>query len=305
MLLTRSSLIRLSAGLAVAALLTTGVVANAATRNRTDPDPGGDPVPATPPTVAPDPADAPFPNPGTELPPSSSTPTTPTTPTTQPRRAGTTTTLRREARPASGQQAVTAFTAAVDRGDAAAAWRLLAPRSQAFWRIQTRFAASFDKLAQGGYGGWTATPDRTARSVVVGASGDGEILIVTLRGSTTLDGRPAVRAHAFPVRHVKRTFLLELWDFGGGDTVPEVFAPGPVFNATIRTTDRTPTFQARVKGEEVAWALDARDATFTNVSGAVAGYQPEEALTPGIHVLTVSSAGPGWLTAAAVIVDVS
>ena len=207
-------------------------------------------------------------------------------------------------KPASGQQAVAAFTAAVDRGDAAAAWRLLSPRSQAFWRTQARFTASFPKLAEGGYGGWTGDRGRTARSVVVNSSGDGEVLVVTLRGTTSRQGKPVPRAHAFPVRHVKGTFQLELWDLGGGDTVPEVTAPGPVSEATVRTSDRTPTFHATARGNQLAWALDDRDATFTSVRSGMARYQPAQALSPGIHVLTVASEGPGWLTASAVIVEV-
>lgn len=300
-LLNRSTLIRLGVGLAVVGSLATAVIASANPRDRREAAPPDAP-PAGPSTTAT--AEQPATTDTTFIT-ATSAPTTTARPSTTRARVASTTTAKPQAKPASGQQAVTAFTAAVDRGDAAAAWRLLAPRSQAFWRSQARFAASFDKLSEGGFGGWTATADRSARSVVVESSGDGEILIVTLRGSTIFDGQPAVRANAFPVRHVKGTFLLELFDFGGGDTVPEVTAPGPVFNATIRTSDRRPTFQARAESEEVAWALDDRDATLTNRSGGVAGYQPEQPLAPGTHVLTVASVGRSWLTATAVVVHIS
>lgn len=287
---------RLALALAFVGVLSTATVAaGAATRTgaaRPAPSTTAPPTPAT--TAAPDvPADI-------------ATITTPATAAPRPTSPGTTkrapATTPKVTQPASGQQAVAAFTAAIDRGDAPAAWRLLAPRSQAFWRTEARYAATMDKQQQGGWAGWTSTRDRTARSVVITSSGDGEILVVTLRGTTSQAGQAMTRAQAFPVRHVKGTFRLELWDFGGGDTVPEVTAPGPVNAATVRTSDRTPTFQARAAGEEVAWALDDRDATFTNVSGSVAGYQPERPLSPGTHVLTLASVGPGWLTATAVVV---
>lgn len=59
-------------------------------------------------------------------------------PATTTARASTSTT-RTFAEPASGQQAVTAFTAAVDRADATPAWRLLSSRSQAFWKTKASF----------------------------------------------------------------------------------------------------------------------------------------------------------------------
>lgn len=288
---------RLAIALAVVGVLSAATVAaSAATRNGAT---RAAPEATAPPsiTVAPElPADT-----------SITTTTVPAAPSTTSsatiKRAPTTT--LKVAQPASGQQAVAAFTAAIDRGDASAAWRLLGPRSQAFWRTQARFAATMDKQQQGGWAGWTSIRDRTARSVVIASSGEGEILVVTLRGTTSQAGRNVTRAQAFPVRHLKGTFRLELWDFGGGDTVPEVTAPGPVYEATVRTSDRTPTFQARAAGEEVAWALDDSDATFTNVSGSVAGYQPERPLSPSTHVLTLASVGPGWLTATAVVVVIS
>jgi len=137
-----------------------------------------------------------------------------------------------------------------------------------------------DKLAQGGYGGGTADRGRTARSVVLTSSGEGEILIVTLRGTTSRQGRTVPRAHAFPVRHLKGTFRLELWDFGGGDTVPQVTAPGPVTEATVRTNDRTPAFQATAHGDQLAWAVDDRDATFTNIRAAWPATRPSRRSAP-------------------------
>jgi len=65
-----------------------------------------------------------------------------------------------------------------------------------------------------------------------------------------------------------------------------------------------PHFRGQGAGDELAWALDDRDATFTNVSGGIASYQPEPALTTGTHVLTLASQGPGWLRAIAVGVQV-
>lgn len=230
------------------------------------------------------------------------TPSTASAATARPRRPAPWRLVARK--PASGQQAVAVFTAAVDRGDAAAAWRLLSPRSQAYWGTEARFAASFDKLTQGGYGGWSADRGRTARSVVINSSGEGEVLVVTLRGTTSRQGQTVPRAQAFPVRHLNGTFRLELWDLAGGGTVPQVTAPGPVIGATVRTADRRPTFQATAHGAEVAWALDDRDATFTSVRGGVARHQPGQALASGTHVLTVASEGPGWLTAIAVIVEI-
>lgn len=222
--------------------------------------------------------------------------------TARPRRAAPTRQVAKN--PASGQQAVAAFTAAVDGGDAAAAWRLLSARSQAYRGTQSRFAASFDKLAQGGYGGWSADRGRTARSVVINSSGEGEVLVVTLSGSTSRQGQTVLRAQAFPVRHLKGTFRLELWALGNGGTVPELTAPGPVLDATVGTAERRPTFQATARGAALAWALDDRDATFTSVRGGIARHQPGQALAVGTHVLTVASEGPGWLTAIAVIVEI-
>jgi hypothetical protein len=281
---------------AIGVLATTAVAANAAIRTETRPvDPAATAQPASTTTVATTPETT------VVRSTSSSSGGSPATVTT--RRQPATTQKPKSVPPASGQQAVLAFTAAIDRGDAAAAWRVLAPRSQTFWRSQARFAASMDKLQQGGWAGWTADRGRTARSVVINSSGDGEVLIVTLRGTTELDGRKVLRATAFPVRHVKGSFLVELWDVGVGETTPEVVAPAPEIG-TVRTSDRRPTFRARAQGNELAWALDDRDATFTSVSGGVASYQPERALTTGTHVLTLASQGPGWLQATAVVVEV-
>lgn len=305
--LIRPSLRSVGAAVALVGVLT-GVVVAAGAATRTDAEvvapPGGAPT-APPPPADPPPTTAAEP-PATFTPATGGTggtgaTPTPTSATARPRRPAPAKPPVKT--PASGQQAVAAFTAAVDRGDAAAAWRLLSPRSQAFWRTQARFTASFTELAEGGYGGWTGDRTRTARSAVINSSGEGEVLVVTLRGTTSRQGQRVPRAQAFPVRHVKGTFRLELWDLGGGGTVPEVTAPGPVVNATVRTSGK-PTFQATARGSQLAWALDDRDATFTNVRGGVARYQPAQALTPGIHVLTVASEGPGWLTASAVIVQV-
>ena len=281
---------------AIGVLATTAVAANAAIRTETRPvDPAATVQPASSTTVATTPETTVVSST------SSSSGGTPATVTTHRRPA--TTQKPKPVPPASGQQAVLAFTSAIDRGDAAAAWRVLAPRSQAFWRTQARLAAGMEKMQQGGWAGWTADRGRTARSAVIGSSGDGEVLIVTLRGTTVLDGRTVVRATAFPVRHVKDSFLVELWDVGVGETTPEVIAPGPEIG-TIRTSDHRPTFRATAQGNELAWALDDRDATFTSVSGGVASYQPDRALTTGTHVLTLASQGSGWLRATAVVVEV-
>ncbi len=297
--LIRPSLRPVAAALAVAGVLGGAVVAaNAATRTDTDvvaPAETTQPAPPSSSSVA-DPPVTGVLTPATVVTPSTASTATP--------RPASTPKAKAAKEPASGQQAVAAFTAAIDRGDAAAAWRLLAPRSQAYWGTQARFAATMDKLAQGGYGGWTGDRSRTARTAVISSSGEGEILIVTLSGTTSRQGQMVPRAHAFPVRHLKGSFRLELWDLGGGDTVPQLTAPGPVLEATVRTTDRTPAFQATAHGDELAWALDDRDARFTRVNGGVARYQTEQALSPGTHVLTVASVGPGWLTASAVIVVV-
>ncbi len=45
--------------------------------------------------------------------------------------------------------------------------------------------------------------------------------------------------------------------------------------------------------------------TFAAVRGGLARFQPSPAPRPGTHVLTVASVGPGWLTASAVVVQVS
>lgn len=73
----------------------------------------------------------------------------------------------------------------------------------------------------------------------------------------------------------------------------------------MRTAGPTPTFHVTARGDEVAWAIDDRDATFAAVRGGLARFQPSPALRPGTHVLTVASVGPGWLTASAVVVQVS
>ena len=287
---------RIGIALAAIGVATTAVAANAAIRTETRPvDPAATVPPASSTTVATTPETTVLSSTSTS---SGSSPATVTT-----HRDPATTQKPKPVPPASGQQAVLAFTAAIDRGDAAAAWRVLAPRSQAFWRTQARFAASMGKLQQGGWAGWSVDRDRTARSAVINSSGDGEVLIVTLQGTTVLDGRTVPRASAFPVLHVKGSFLVELWAFGGGETTPEVIAPAAE-NGTIRTSDHRPTFRARAQGNELAWAFDDRDATFTNVSGGVASYQPERALTTGTHVLTLASQGPGWLQATAVVVEV-
>ena len=281
---------------AIGVLATTAVAANAAIRTETRPvDPAASVEPASSTTVAT--------TPETTVVSSTSSSSGGSPAVVSTHRHPDTTQKPKPVPPASGQQAVLALTSAIDRGDAAAAWRVLAPRSQAYWRTQARLGAAMEKMQQGGWSGWMADRGRTARSVVIGSSGDGEVLIVTLQGTTVLDGRTVPRASAFPVRHVKGTFLVELWDVGVGETDPEVVAPTPVL-ATVRTSEHRPTFQARAQGNELAWALDAHDATFTNLSGNMASYRPEEALATGTHVLTLASQGPGWLRATAVVVEV-
>ena len=198
---------------AIGVLATTAVAANAAIRTETRPvDPAASVQPTSSTTVATPPET-------TFLSPTSSSSGGSPAPVTTHRHPATTQ-KPKPIPPASGQQAVLAFTSAIDRGDVAAAWRVLAPRSQSHWRTQARFAASMDKIQQGGWAGWTADRGRTARSVVINSSGDGEVLIVTLRGTTMLDGRTVPRATAFPVRHGKDSFLVELWDVGVGETTP-------------------------------------------------------------------------------------
>ena len=275
MTLIRSSLRPVALALAVAGVLGgTVVAANAAARTDSA-------VVAPPATTQPAPSPSVAETPATGVdPPAAVEPSRSTATTADAPRPAATPKAKPAKQPASGQQAVAAFTAAVDRGDAAAAWRLLAPRSQAYWGTQARFAATMDKLAQGGYGGWTGDRSRTARTAVITSSGEGEILVVTLRGTTSRQGQRVPRAHAFPVRHLKGSFRLELWDLGGGDTVPQVTAPGPVFDATVRTSDRTPAFAATAPGHELAWALDDRETTLTRVRGGVAATRPSRRSAP-------------------------
>ena len=73
----------------------------------------------------------------------------------------------------------------------------------------------------------------------------------------------------------------------------------------LRTTDSRPTFSATAKGRYLGWALDAHDIVETRISGGTARYRPDHPLSPGTHVLTMTSGGPGWLPASAVVVVVA
>jgi hypothetical protein len=194
--------------------------------------------------------------------------------------------------------AVTAWLAALEDGDTAAAWEALGPASRSHWGSQAAFAEQRSALAEG-YGAWSAaTPDSViVTSVPSGA--DDALVVVTLVGTVAQEGQDQQRADAFPVRLGGEHPQLELWSSAGpievvvpsaategGTRTPVdrhdelvVVVPAGTSAPLLRIDEETPV----VCGEAPGSTLSPLD----QAPGQRCGYQPADGLTTGSHVLTV------------------
>ena len=199
--------------------------------------------------------------------------------------------------------AVLAWLDALGAGDTDAAWAALGPASQAHFGSKSAFSAEGTALAEG-YGAWSAaSPDAVYVTSLV-ASGDGEVVIVTLVGTLEQEGVAQERADAFPVRVVDGRARLEPFAFAGE---LEIVVPEPVPAGGTRSV---------VHDDEVVVVvprgIDAPmvrlDDGETLVCGEAAGTEPHgargapgqrcsylpagRARSRGEHTLTVAFLGP-------------
>jgi hypothetical protein len=204
--------------------------------------------------------------------------------------------------PSSPDEVAAAFVVAVDAGDAARAWSLLAPASQAHWGDEAGFAASLGELAEGAYGSF-----RTARGLEVTTLAlDDGAGVVTLDGVVDLEGDERRRTLDLPyLGQPDGTWLLEPW--GGDEPAVRFTAPAPV-RSGFAVLDAA----AAVEAEVPAWAatvLVAVDGTELDGierepgSGTVV-VRPADPFAPGLHRLTVAASGPEGVVATSVVVRV-
>jgi hypothetical protein len=199
--------------------------------------------------------------------------------------------------------AVLAWVEALGQGDTHTAWTAMGPASQAHFGAESAFADQASSLAEG-YGAWSAaTPDDILVTSLV-ASGDGEVVVVTLVGTVEQEGTRQHRADAFPVRVVHGVASLEPFAFAGeleivvpedvpaggtrplvhGDDELVVVVPRGVEAPTIRLDDGDTLVCGEAEGTELT-ELDG-------APGQRCTYHPEGGIDPGDRVLTVAFLSP-------------
>lgn len=198
--------------------------------------------------------------------------------------------------------AVLAWVEALGSGDTDTAWAALGPASQAYFGSKSAFATEGPALAEG-IGAWSAASPEAVYVTSLVASGDGEVVIVTLVGTVEQEGVSHERADAFPVRVVDGTARLEPFAFagemevvvpeldpaGGGRPVVQddevvVVVPRGIDAPMIRLDDG----ETLVCGE----AADTTLAELEDAPGQRCTYHPAEGITPGARVLTVGFLSP-------------
>jgi hypothetical protein len=194
--------------------------------------------------------------------------------------------------------AVLAWVDALAAGDTHTAWSAMGPASQSHFGSESAFADEGSALAEG-YGAWSAaTPDDILVTSLV-ASGDGEVVVVTLVGTVEQEGTRQHRADAFPVRVVHGVASLEPFAFAGeveivvpepvpeGGTRPLVHADDELVVVVPRGVDapmiRLDDGQTLVCGEAEGTELRELEGT----PGQRCTYRPEGGIDPGDRVLTV------------------
>lgn len=199
--------------------------------------------------------------------------------------------------------AVLAWVGALGSGDVDAAWEAMGPASHTRWGSKSAFEAERTGLAEG-YGAWAAaTPDEVYVTSLT-ASGDGEVVVVTLVGSVGQEGSRVQRADAFPVRVVDGVARLEPFAFAGE---LEVVVPAPVPDGGTRPVVGSDEELVVVVPRGVDAPLVRLDDGDTLVCGEAEGteltqletapgqrcsYRPDGGIEPGERVLTVAFVSP-------------
>lgn len=195
--------------------------------------------------------------------------------------------------------AVLTWIEALSTGDLDGAWDAMGPASHARWGSQSAFEAEGGELAED-YGAWSGAEPAAVHVTSLTASGDGEVVVVTLVGTVEQEGTPNRRADAFPVRVVDGEAQVEPFAFAGEleIVVPEgvtqygqrpvvgrddalvVVVPRGIVDPVIRLDDG-PVLTC---GEAEGTALTELDGT----PGQRCEYRPEGGIDPGDRVLTVA-----------------
>lgn len=199
--------------------------------------------------------------------------------------------------------AVLAWVGALGSGDVDTAWEAMGPASHTHWGSKSAFEAERTGLAEG-YGAWSAaTPDEVYVTSLT-ASGDGEVVVVTLVGTIDQEGSRVHRADAFPVRVVDGVARLEPFAFAGE---LEVIVPAPVPDGGTRPVVSSDEELVVVVPRGVGAPMIRLDDGDTLVCGEAQGteltqletapgqrcsYRPEGGIEPGERVLTVAFLSP-------------
>ncbi|MGH9276201.1 MAG: hypothetical protein ACRDZU_16275 [Acidimicrobiales bacterium] len=199
--------------------------------------------------------------------------------------------------------AVLAWVGALSTGDLDAAWTAMGPASQAHWGSKSAFEAERTGLAEG-YGAWSAaTPDDVYITSLT-ASGDGEVVVVTLVGTVDQEGSRQHRADAFPVRVVDGVARLEPFAFAGE---LEIVVPEPVPDGSSRPIVQSDDELVVVVPRGVDAPMIRLDDGQTLVCGEAEGtelteletapgqrcsYRPDGGIEAGVRVFTVAFLSP-------------
>ena len=199
--------------------------------------------------------------------------------------------------------AVLAWVGALSSGDIDSAWTAIGPASQDYWGSKAAFNAERSGLAEG-YGAWSATTPDEVHITSLTASGDGEVVVVTLVGTVDQEGTRQRRADAFPVRVVHGEARLEPFAFAGE---LEIVVPAPVTDGGTRPIVQVDDELVVVVPRGVEAPVIRLDDGETLVCGQAEGtelteleeapgqrcsYQPEGGIAPGVRVLTVAFLSP-------------
>lgn len=196
-------------------------------------------------------------------------------------------------------EAVLTWLGALGTGDLDAAWDAMGPASQAHWGSQSAFEAEGSGLAEG-YGAWSAAEPDAVHVTSLTASGDGEVVVVTLVGTVQQEGSANHRADAFPVRVVGGEAHIEPFAFAGEleivvpEGVPDggerpvvhsddalvVVVPRGVEDPVIRLDDGPVLTCGEAEGTELTELEDT--------PGQRCEYRPDGGIDPGDRVLTVA-----------------
>jgi hypothetical protein len=203
---------------------------------------------------------------------------------------------------AASSEAVTAWVDAVHAGDADAAWLAMGPASQDHFGSRAAFEEQLSSV-DSGFGGWSEVDLEDVLITPVASSDGSAVAVVTLVGTTEIDGEAQHRADAFPVRIID------------GDTVLEPFAPAGAMELVVPEPVAADGTRPPVEdGDElvvvVPEGVDAPILRLDDGDAVICGqaegtqlramdglptqrcaYLPTEGLTSGEHTLTVAFVG--------------